>query len=538
MAQRKQAIQIFAPTAGRKHDAPSTLLDPRSQNAGKNGKMFYGVNQKEYGTSLYATGSNIALGAVGLIFNVPFTGGSSLQVVNSTGVFKYSSTADSFIVDGQTLTATYTDFPFGLMYNGQFFFTNGVDPIQVKADLSATSTDMASALFTNTYKAWALSGFREHLNLYHTVENGSEFPARVRWTKKGVLTLTASATDFASGTAGAIDLPDVEGEIVTASPLGNDTHVVYANRSIHQQVWVGGDEIYRFSKAISGIGTPSRRGVVSFGGVQYFIGNESFYAYYGGNDYRDIGLPVRAEAFREINNSQIGTAIVEYDNRDREVWFHIPVGTDTSPSVVWVYRLENESWSRLERGSLAAGDAVQQRGISWGELVGSWGSQTIKWGDYILNPEALVKLYSDPSGRIVKKDQSRYSLSVSGTSVAQPFIYETPDIVMLRPDSSPYTDPYDKSPVEYTTTIKRFLQANLELVGTGSSSVLYSTDGGSNFVEFPASPVTLAATGTTHTLDLDVSAEMLRLRTTCTGTNDNMGVKYIKIEFLAGSEQR
>mgnify|MGYP001612418384 CR=1 FL=1 len=533
MPKRRQSIEIVAPTEGLKYDAPASMIPLRAQPEGSNGKMYYGVNQKEFGTSLFATGTVSSLTVpINMIFDAKYPGGSVLEVITHTGAHKYTSGTDSYVSDGQTFTGTFTNFFNGVMYNEQFFYTNGIDPIQVKTSVSATGTNMTSALNPTTYKAWAISGFREHLNLYHTIENGTEFSKRVRWAKKGTLVLSAGTTDFASGTAGALDIPDCEGEIKTAVSLGV-TEAVYAERSIHIQTWVGGDEIYRFTKTLSGIGTPSRRGVVSFGNVNYFIGHNNFYAYYGGDDLREVGDPIKSKAFFEINNSQIATAFVEVDPQYNEVWFHVPINTDTMPSIVWVYRLENESWSRLQRSQTAKGSTTRKTGLTIGELQGTIGDQNFTFGSFFLAEESEVQVYGDASGRVVKKDPSRYTISSSGTSTSQSFVYATPDIVGLLP--SKLSDPVDRDPIDYTTVFKRYTQFEFEATGNGTATVFYSTDRGGTYTAFPQSPVTLLNTTTTYTLDLDVSSRQCRFKIECTGTNDFIGISYLKPEIIVGA---
>ena len=436
MGQRTQVIEIYAPTRGRQHDAPTALIDRRSQPDGNNGKMYFGVNQKEDGTSLYAAGAgNSVTAPANFIYEAKFPTANVLEVFTHTGIHKYSSGTDSYVVDGQTYTGTIADYWSAVMHNNQFFFTNGIDPLQVKTSATATATNLASAINTNTYKALSMASFRDHLNLYNVSENGTQYYKRVRWTKKGILTLAAGATDWNSGVAGAIDLQEAEGALRLAVPLG-PTLAVYAEKSILIQTWIGGDEVYRFTKTVSGVGTPSRRGVFSDGQVNYFVGNNNFWAYYGGDDLRAIGDSVKQFAFGEINNSSLANAYVEYDPDFDEVKFHVPVNTDTQPTVVWVYRRENESWSRLERTYTSHGRFTRVTGLTIGELVGSIGAQTFKYSEANVRGGSEVNLYSDTNGYIVKGDVTRYSLSYNSTNTAQAYSYYTPELAAFPPASS------------------------------------------------------------------------------------------------------
>lgn len=528
MPKRRQTIEIVAPVMGIRTDLPSDTIDPRAQATGQDFKCYYGINQKEYGTTVYATGTNSALGTpINFLYEAAYTSLSVLQVMTHTSVYKYTGAADTFVVDGQLFTGTYTDFWSGVMHNGAFFYTNGVDPIQVKNSVSATGTNMASALSPATYKAWALQSIRDHLCLYHTIEGGTEFPNRVRWTKKGMLNLGAGTTDFASGVAGAIDLQDVEGIIRVAAPLSGSI-ALYGDRSIHLQYWVGSDEVFRFTKTVSGIGTPSRRGVIGFEGVNFILSRYNVFAYFGGEDLRPIGDSVRKLMFSEVNPGQLDKAYLEFDDQELELLVHLPTGTSTSPDTTWVYKTREESWARLKRSYTAAGKFSRKSGLTWGEVPGRWVDQTLKWGDSAIQAEAPVRIYGDASGRVVKVDPGVFTLSYNGTTTAQTYIYETPDLT-----GKPSKDPIDSSVDEFVTTTQRWQKWTVQCFGVGSSAVLWSTDNGRNFTPFDDSPITLSSTGTVVELDQDVGSPQIRYRFVDTGTGF-VGIEYSKVNFIPG----
>ena len=529
MPKRSQIVEIYAPVAGLKYDAPSTLIDLRAMPDGSGGKLYYGLNQKEFGTSLYST-ATLGTPVTGL-FDAKFSAQSVLQVLTDTGVYRHSSSADTFVVDGQAFSGTYTDVWQGIMYNDAFLYTNGEDPLQVKPDYASTGTDMASALSPTTYNAYALAGFREHLCLYHTIENGSEHAQRVRWTKKGTLTYSAGTTDFDSGTAGAIDLVEALGEIKIAIPLGI-TLAIYCESCIFIQTWVGGDETFRFIKTVNGIGTPSRRGAVSHGDVNYFISRNSFYAYYGGDDYRDIGYSVRDKAFREINQEALAASFVEFDEQDQEVLFHVPVGTATTPNKVWVYSIPNQAWTCHDRSFASYGTSTRFDATTIGDLIGTIGEQTLAFGDYYLSEGSVTALYGMPDGRVVKKDKTVHSIVVNGVTTGQAYSYVTPDIVGFTTKGGKVTDPVDQDETNFTAWIKRYTKFTYEATGDGLSSAYYSDDKGSTWTEFKASPVTLSPAGSTHELDMDRDSRQMRYMVTCTGTNSPIAISYAKINLI------
>ncbi len=535
MPKRHRTLEIYAPTLGIKSDAPTNLLDPRSQVAGQNFKCYYGVNQKEYGTSLYATGSGSVLPAQpSFIFDARFPSSTILQVATPTNIYAYTGGADTFVNDGQTFVGTYSDFWSGVMHNDDFIYTNGVDPIQVKTSFSATGTNMASAVSPSTYKAWSLVSLKDHLCLYHTVEGLAEKFKRVRWTIKGPLTLSAGTTDFDSGTAGAIDLQDADGEVKCGVPLGAGA-AVYAEHSIHLQTWVGGDQIFQFDKVSPNIGVPGRRCVYSYSNINYFLSHANVFAFDGGN-LNPIGDPIKKALFSEVNQANIDTSFLDYDPLENELYVNVPTGTSTQPNVCWVYRIADDSWSRKLRQHSCAGRFSRRSGLTIGELIGNIGAQNWTFGEALVRVDSEVKLYGDPSGRVVKHDISRYSVSVTGTDAAQVYQIETPDIIGII-QGSDKADPIEGNRVQFASTFQRWQRMRMEAYGTGTAIVSYSTDRGNTYTPFSASPLTLVVNGTTHWLDMDVSSPFIRVKVANTGQNEFIGVRFMELDFIPGSNQ-
>ncbi len=532
MPKRHRRVEIYSPTLGIKSDVPTNIMDVRAMPTAQNAKMYYGVNQKEFGTSIYTTntgaGSTVA-GVPTSLFEAQFPGSTLLQVHTPSNVYKYTSGLDSYVSDGQTFTGTFTDFWSGVMHNDAYVYTNGVNPLQVKLSFSATGTNMASAVSPTTYTAYTVLSMRDHLLLYHPTINGAEHYKGVVWSKKGALTYAAGTTDFASGVAAALDIQDGDGNLMTAVPFQGGAAVLF-ERCLHYQYWVGGDEVWRFQKTVPGIGTPARRGAVSYRDVCYFLGRSNVYAYKGGSIPEEIGNPIKKAMFAELNQQYIGNSFVDFDPTENELIVAIPTGTSISPDTQWVYRVSDDSWSRKIRNHSAAGRFSRASGLTIGDLVGDIGAQNWTFGEAIVRVDAQIRIYGDPSGRVVKNDITRYSISETGTSVAQTYSTETPDITGTQ-----QADPVDGDKSDFVMTNQRWQRLSIEMYGQGTAIVSYSTDRGSTFTAVSQSPVTLVNNGTTHLLDMDVSNPFIRIGIDNTGLNEFIGVRYVALDFIPGA---
>lgn len=531
MPKRRQTLEIYSPVLGLMSNMMPELLDPRAAASGQNFKTYFGVNQKEYGTSLWATTTGAVFSsAPTMIYAATFPAFSVLEVATPTNIYQYDAGSDSYINDGQTYTGTYNDYWSGLMFADKFIFTNGKDPMQIKQAYNSTATNLASAVSPTTFNAWCLGALNGFLNLYHVFENQVEFYKRVRWSAQAPLTYSAGTTDFSSGVAGAQDIDDGEGNLMQAVPLAGGM-VLYFENSIHYQSFVGGDQVWQFQKMVPGVGIPSRRGAVGYQEVNFFMTNNNIYRYYGGLYLDPIGDEIKQSFFAELNQNAINTVWLDYDKKEAELLINIPTGTSMTPNVTWVYRVIDKAWLRRIRAYSSGANYGKQTGLTFGQVTTPFGAQNYTYGDCSVQIGANTKLYGDINGRVVKNDITVYSQSVNGTQVAQTYIYDTPDLT-----GNQAVDPADGSKAEFVTTNQRWQRISAELYGSGLMNILCSTDHGNTFTELSQSPITLSPTATTYMLDMDVSNPFIRIRFQNTGLNDFVAVRYAKLDFLPGSQ--
>jgi len=528
---RRQSVEIYSPVLGIKSDMMPELLDPRAAASGANFKCYFGVNQKEYGTSLWATATAAFFTtAPTMLFAATFPGISILEVATPTNLYMYNANTDLYVNDGQTYTGTYNDYWSAVMFNNAMIFTNGKDPMQIKTAYNNTGTNLASAVSPTTFNAWCLQGLNGYLNLYHTFENGAEFFKRVRWSSQAPLSYTAGTQDFSSGVAGAQDLDDGEGNLMQAVPLAGGM-VIYFENSIHYQYFVGGDQVWQFQKMVPGVGIPSRRAAYGYQEVNFFISNNNVYRYYGGYYLDPIGEPIKQALFAELNQGAINTVWLDYDKHEAELLVNIPTGTSTTPNVTWVYRVADKAWTRRIRAHSSGTIYGREAGLTYGQITTPFGGQNYTFGDCNVQQGAATKLYGDVQGRVVKTDITVYSQSIAGTQVAQTYVYDTPDIT-----GNKETDPQEGDHAEFTVTNQRWQRLTTEMYGTGQMHILTSTDHGNTFYELSQSPVTLSNTAQTYMLDMDVSNPYIRIRYTNSGLNDFVAVRYAKLDFVPGAQ--
>jgi hypothetical protein len=535
MPKRDVAIEIIQPTKGINRYRTESMIEKDFTPKCEACNAFYGIVQKDYGTTIFATGTGAGLGApANLLFKADFSAATLLQAFTHTGMYKYTSGLDSFVADSPSYSGTYTDFWSAAMHNDVMIYDNGINLLQAKTSYSSTGTVMGG-VSVSSYKAWGVVSFADHLNIYHTVESGNECPKRIRWTKAG--TLSYATSDWTTGTAGFVDLQDMDGDLQQAEKIGNAGVAIYGEGSIHMQEWVGGTDVYRFTKMITNKGVSSRRSVVSNDTIHYVFSNDfNVYEYAGGRSLRSIGDAVKPDILNTINQNALQYAWTQYVSEDDELRIHIPTGTSTHTDTVYICKVNDEyAWFRSTQHYNCAGELPSRpSGVTIGELVGNIGAQNWRFGDYYLRGGSRVRVMGDMSGRVVKMDKTVYSISESGSSLPQTFSFDTKDLSSISDIDPLVRDKYNLS--SYMDNQTRWVTVKAELKGQGSAYLQYSTDGGNTFTNFDESPITLDANWKMHTLDLDRCSEKMLVRLSNSSTNEVVHMRYMKIQFIPGGD--
>jgi len=534
MAKRDVAIDIISPTEGLHKELAPSMITPRSTPNALNANAYYGVVQKEYGTTLFstATGGVSAPARCNYMYEADFPSATILEIFTHTAMLKYS--AGTFASDGQVYSGTFGNFWNACMHNSEMYYVNGgVNLLQYKAAYNSTGTNEAGALSFSSLKAYAVVSFKEHLNAYHTVESGVECPKRVRWTKIGILGHTD--TDWNTGVAGFLDLQNMDGSILTADKIGAGGVAIYAEKSIHLQQWVGGASVYQFDKVVSNVDIPTARCIAVNDGIHYVIMRDGVYEYTGDTTPKKISTSIDDDWQNSIHPTGISNSFIQYIRDVDEVRVYVPDISTTQPNMCFICKVkDNYSWWKDNRPATAHGRSTRATGLTIGDLVGTIGAQNWKFGDMSIAAGAPVYLLANAQNNIVKMDKTVYSVISNSTAGAQTFVFDTKDISSINDVDPLIKDKYGVSSYKQEDT--RWLKFRAEIMGAGSVSALYSTDAGINWDAFPEGAKTIDNTWKMYTWDVDVAASQFRVRLTNTAQNEAVHVRYERVVFIPGAD--
>jgi hypothetical protein len=227
---------------------------------------------------------------------------------------------------------------------------------------------------------------------------------------------------------------------------------------------------------------------------------------------------------------------LDYIKAEDELRVYIPTGTSTQPDVCYVCKIkDNYAWYKANRDYTAKGMVTDRpSGLTIGELVGDIGAQNWKFGDYTVSPGAKLNLLADASGYVVKMDKTVYSLSVGGTQVAQTFIFDTKDISSINDVDPLVKNRYNLS--QYMDNQTRWYLVKIEAKGSGSMYVEYSTDAGSSWSACNPAYASLTPEWAMYLFEVDTTSTRFMIRIKNSATNEVVHVRYMKVQFIPGSE--
>lgn len=397
-------------------------------------------------------------------------------------------------------------------YLDRHYYTNGVDPIQVK-DHSGQYDDWAEAV-SATYKCKVLVAFKNHLNMGSMIEGGVEYPQRFRWTDTGAVTF--------GGTAGSTET-EGEDEIMQLRKLGTKL-VIYKADSVVNVAHIGGSAVYRFDSTVKRNGVLAQDLALEVGELHIFVASDNIYYYGGGSDPVPIGNAIRDEFFRILSDVYVGRAFSYYSPENQEAYFFIPSDGATAANYCWIYNTVLNVWYRnIKPGMSAIGAYNTSAALTFGDAVGTFAAQTLTFGDRSFSSTAPIILYGTTGLLIGQIDETM----VNDLTAAVDKIFDTPDF------SAAKLPIIGDQPVHYTDNTKRWLRVAFEAKGS-TVDVYHSRDEGNSYTNIKT--ITLTGAWKRYFVSIDIPAERIRFRFRNNVVDGAFYLRWYSVSVIGQSE--
>jgi len=491
-------LNVPLPSKGLVVDRPGEYIDSRSAANIKNMETNRGIIRKRLGSE-----------SIGSALGERIQRYFELQVGNQTRLFRVGPTKVEVLnkvtgiwssVAHAALTGTAEDqvsYAFPLLSGTKIVtFTNGIDAIR-KCSISGND----AVLGGSPPKCRFMQAFGPYLVLAYIIDGGSTYYSRVQWCDTGL------PETWTGGNAGSADLLEDPEDITGLGVFGNFLTVHKAN-SIYLGQLVSTSAVFRFDRKATGVGAVGGGAIANIpSGEQIFLASDGLHLF-NGITAPLIESPIQDELRESMNPGYLYKAQAVFVEELDEVWFAIPIGSDTEPETVYKYNWRTRQVYKDDRTNLTAlGLFLNTQEDSWDSRSNSWDSDGTRWSSVTNLSNNPVVIVGDSSGNSAKR--SANTSNDAGTAIEG--IWETKDFTaedLGLPDAD---------------RLMRWKGMEVWAKGSGVS-VYYSTDGGSSWTL--ASTLTLSSDYPDDDAPLNIYFDVVKSRIRFRFLNNTLGESF------------
>lgn len=252
-----------------------------------------------------------------------------------------------------------------------------------------------------SWRANVIRSFKNTLVAFNYVKGGLHNPYGIMWSDfviAGELPDTWGATP--ENSAGENTIAELTGPIVDAQVL-RDSMYIYSNHEIWRMDYVGGNDVFAFSKAFAGVGAINTNCVVEVEGKHYVFSTHDIIVH-DGNTYKSL-VDGRVKEFilKTMNSRKADKFFVFYSKRWKEVYFCYVAGGDTVSyprttgcNRAAVYNIQSDTWSFMDLPNVYSATSVNiEVSYLWGPDYKDELGNTVP-----MPPEAYYHLHWDSLG--------------------------------------------------------------------------------------------------------------------------------------------
>jgi len=481
--------------------SPADYISEQSSPNNENFMLKSGLLSKRNGTSVFGTTQGEEL-----LRGTEFTrAGTTYNVRVGLDEIHHFTAGDWVDVTGSDLTGTTNDLvdvAIPLLAGVRLLcITNGIDAIRKwvpGGDTAVLGGTPPKCKFIQEYKTYLVCA---------NITGGTDVTQRVQWSD------TADPEEWTTGNTGAIDLIEDAEDITGLSLFGNYL-AVHKKSSISLGYLVSSSDIFRFDRKSTGAGTIANTTIINLpNGIRVFL------AINGINGFNGIV----AKLIDGKVNDEIRTGLnVDYAHKSwavlvkelDEVWFGVPIGSQTTPDTIYKYNYKSSVIYRDTRSNITAAwiSSASSASKTWDATSGTWDESTERWNDSAIS-SGFANVFLGDSGGLVTKVDSDVN---DDNSVAIDALWDSKDF-----------ESQEKGRIARWERLEFWARGN-------SVNVSYSTDEGETWTEVSDSPFTLDSSFPLDSAPLiayfDVVSSRIRFRFRNAQSGETVELK----QFIAG----
>jgi hypothetical protein len=288
--------------------------------------------------------------------------------------------------------------------NGIPVLNNGIDDPQMWNPPDVGTKLIALSNWPANTKAAAIRAFKNYLVALDVTKASTRYHDMVKWShpaSPGAVPISWDETD-PTRDAGESVLSDTPGEVIDCLPL-RDSNFIYKSDSTWAMQFIGGIEVFKFSKVFLTIGALTRRCAVEFFSGKHFLAGFDDIVLHNGQEAESIvDRRMKRWLFSNLDPLYYVRSFVVHNQARFEVWFCFPQTGSTLPNTALVWNYKENTIGIRDLPNIAdaseGGIVSVVSGDDWDDDAESWDSDASVWGDDSYTTSRKRLLLAQPAG--------------------------------------------------------------------------------------------------------------------------------------------
>jgi len=295
---------------------------------------------------------------------------------------------------------------------------NGVDdpqmwtPTTSGTRLQSLTWDATHTWSSKTWSAKVFRPYKEFLLALDTIEAGTRYPQRLRWSTSTLSGVPSTWDDTdATEDAGYTEINESQGYIIDCLPL-RGSNIVYKEDQTWIQQYIGGNDIFRFESLFTESGIMSQKCAKPFFGKHLVLTQGDLILHDGQSIESVIEKRMKKYLFNNIDSSYYQRSFIVPNYRKKEMWICFPSTGSTEPDTALIWNYNDNTYAvRTLPNTPHIGYGVIDPTAStiWDTDTQVWDLDTTTWDERAYNPTVKKLLMASGTSLFQADDTEQFN---------------------------------------------------------------------------------------------------------------------------------
>lgn len=342
----------------------------------------------------------------------------------------------------------------GGVLNGVLIMNNGVDsPTYWNGDVLTNLATLTG--WTAGWKADVIRPFKNYLVCLGITWGSAKRAHGVGWSNAAEPgAIPTSFTASATNDAGDVDLAETSGVMVDCLPLG-DVNIIYKQDARYAMQYIGGNDVFRFSRLPGNDGLLARGCVVNTPKGHVFLTNGDVKIHSGGEAVSIAEGRIRNWLFSMMDSANAKRSFLCLNPKKSEVWVVFPSTGQSACDTVAAWNWEANTWGvRSVSGVTCAttGLISVSQSESWASDADAWELDVSVWAENEFSPNEsrLVLGTNTPRIALAETGATDFGAAISWRLEKVGLNFDDTDSIKIVRASRPQIDAINGTEIRIT----------------------------------------------------------------------------------------